>query len=611
MRILFFSLSIFILLRPSLSQDFNRASIDSLVEEGKVIYYASPSKALATGRKIVELSEAISYEQGAFEGLRLIGNSHYLMGRLDSAAYCMLMLLEKAYQTENLGMQADVMIDIGQTYDKIGLHSLAFDYFKQAHEIRLKAGEPERLSVTFINLGYHYYLRDMLDSALVYYDYTEAILDTIPLTYTKPFLYNERGGVYLKQGLYDKAREEINKAIALNNQLGNNWDLAYNYVLLADLEHAVSNNMLAMVYAKKALKISQENNISIEFDLIYKIMSEINDSQGNHALALDYLNKSYAYRDSLNLALTDQKILAVDHYKRQKDNEIENLRLVNENLAQESQISSQRVILASTLSVLILVISAALILYRQNKKLHLAQGKIESQNSDLKKLNVTKNKLFSIITHDIRNPIHNINGMLQLARDGMITGEDFKKFAGSLVDQTSKISSLSTTLINWSKSQESGMSAEAQPLKVDDLITNSMQYLGDLSNQKHIALEHSTNPQLTALADPSMMLLVLNNLFTNAIKFTPENGRIEVSSRWEDDMAVISIVDNGIGIPQDLMQSLNKGHVLTQSGTDGEEGTGIGLLLTLELIALQGGKLSAEQNEKQGSTFSIFLPSSK
>lgn len=609
MRRLYVSLLVFCSFNV-FAQSVSVSDLDSMIVETKDIYYTSPSTALLMSRKILSLSDSINYENGRLEGLRWIGNSHYLMGRLDSAMHYMLLLLDETYKYGNRAIQADVMLDIGQTYDKIGLYSLSYDYLRQAHEIRLEIGDAERLSVTFINLAYHYYLRDELDTALYLYQRTETILDTIPLTFTKPFLYNEVGGVYLKQGRYQEARDKINQALELNIQLENNWDLSYSYVMLAQLEYLVGNTQEAEQSALKALSISRDNNISLEYDIIFKILSDVKGSQGLHNKALDYLEKSYSYRDSLNLALMDQKILALDYYKGQKENEIQTLKLVNDNLAQETQLKGQRYLLIAGALILSLTLIGILVLYNQKNQLVLAQKKIRDQNQTLKELNVTKNKLFSVITHDIRNPLSNINSMLQLARDGLISPEDFSKFAGSMIDQTDRISSLSTTLIDWSKSQLSSLSAEKSEVDLDQLIESSVKDLRFLADGKNVNLIcDGGRLEQPIMADPSMLLLVINNLLTNAIKFTPEGGEVTIVTQAIDGETTIQVKDSGVGIQANLIDQLKEGKVESELGTSGEKGTGIGLTLTMDLVTLQGGTLEAYPNPDGGSTFVIKLPS--
>lgn len=599
---------IFIYSGIGFGQNYTQSELDTLIKEAKEVYYASPETSMEMAEDILNLSDSLSYQRGRFEALRLIGNSYYLMGRLDSAAIYMLQLLEQAYDANDYGMQADVMIDIGQTYDKIGLHSLAYDYFRQAHNIRLRIGTVDRLAVTFINLAYHYYLRDELDSALYYYGNTKAILDSIPLNYTTPFLYNELGGVYLKQGKIPEARKSIDKAMELNRQLNNNWDLSFNYVMLAELELSENNIRKAEEYASRALSISEENNIALEYDLIYKILSEVNAKQGRMDAALDYLEMSYSYADSLELALTNQKYLALNNYKQQKESEIANLVLKNENLSQTAQISNQRYILISILAVLFITLFAVGVLFFQNKKLSLAQAKIQEQNSDLRDLNTIKNKLFSIITHDIRNPLSNINGMLKLAKDGHITPDDFNQYAGSLVDQTDKLNDLSETLIKWSRSQQQGMEANLEPVDIDKLIQQSVDYVKYMADNKGVSLLYESRTCNPYKLDPNMMMLVFNNLLTNAIKFTPKEGEILVFIEDDEEKTEIHISDTGIGIEPSLIEDLKAGKVVSNPGTDNEMGTGIGLMLTLDLVTFNGGKLTATKNEISGSTFTITLP---
>ncbi len=590
------------------TQKIDMAKIDTLVSKAKSIYYASPDSAMILANRIIALSESINYSSGKFEGLRLVGNSHFLKGRLDSAAYYMFMLLDLAYEANDLGMQADVMIDIGQTYDKIGLHSLAYDYFWQSHNIRLKTGNAERLSITFINLAYHYYLRDQLDSALYFYDKTEIILDTIPLTYTKPFLFNELGGVYFKQGKVELAREYIQKAINLNIHLNNNWDLSFNYIMMANIEMAERNINKAEEYANLALKTSKESNISIENDLIYKILSDVKKEQGLFEKALEYIDKSYSYSDSLDQALNDQKILALDQYKREKENEISKLKLTNENLEQESRLRIQTLITAGALLILAITIVQLLLLFRQNKKLKSARMVIEDQNADLKDLNQIKSKLFSIITHDIRNPLSNINGMLKLAKDGQITREEFNTYAGSLLDQTDKLNKLSETLINWSKSQQKGLTANLESIDLDTIIVQSISYVKYMADSKDISIEYKHKQVEKVKADPNMLMLIFNNLLTNAIKFTPQKGKVLIEISELDKYIEVQVKDTGIGINSDLLENIKEGNIETQIGTDKEKGSGVGLLLTLDLIAFNGGKLWAENNEDGGSSFYVSFP---
>ena len=137
------------------------------------------------------------------------------------------------------------------------------------------------------------------------------------------------------------------------------------------------------------------------------------------------MQRSYRYSDSLNLVLRNQKIIALDHYLSQKESEIQNLKLTNENLSQKAEISNQRLFILAILLVLLIAFIAIYFLFRTINRLNHAKQKIAEQNRNLTDLNTTKSKLLAILTHDIRNPFNNINGMLELARDGHISSEDF------------------------------------------------------------------------------------------------------------------------------------------------------------------------------------------
>ncbi|MEM9327031.1 MAG: tetratricopeptide repeat-containing sensor histidine kinase [Bacteroidota bacterium] len=586
----------------------DRDHLDVLIEKTQEVYYARPDSALSMARDALAIASSIGYEEGKLLALRWIGNSHYLMGRLDSASVYMLDLLDRAYDQGNLGVQADVMIDIGQTYDKIGMHSLAYDYFLQAHKIRIGMQNGERMTVTAINLAYHHFIRGKMDSALHYYELTQRIFDTIPTTHTTPFLYSELAAVYLKQGRFEEARVNIDSALRINEAQENYWDLATTYVTLAQLELAEGNAAAAEEAVSAAIDISVESKVSLDYDAIYQMIAQVKMSQGRYREALDYLTMSYQYADSLDLALRDQKILALDYYKREKENQIATLKLMNENDRKDSQITKQQYLLASFGVFLLLTFAAAALLYRQNGRLRLAQGKIENQNQDLKVLNSTKGKLFSIITHDIRNPLAHLNSMLKMVRNGEITREEFTEFTGLLVDHTNRLTTLSETLIDWSKSQELGLSAEKQSVDISRLIAGSVRDLSQIAKDKGINLEYSNGQPVEVNVDPTMMTLALNNLLTNAIKFTPSKGNVTVHTVLQGKYVKILIEDSGIGIDPDLIRDLRQGDVRTQRGTDNERGSGIGLMLTFDLIVLNGGELEAVKNQGRGSTFTITLP---
>ncbi len=585
-----------------------QAEIDSLIEEVKRTYYGRPDSALQMAREALDMATEIGYDEGRLRGLRWIGNAHFLLGRLDSAATYMLRLLDIAYDEGNLSVQADVMIDIGQTYDEIDMHSLAFDYFSQAHEIRLKMGDPERIAVTTINLAYHYLLRGELDSALVYYGRTQKIYENTPELEPNSFLYNELSSVYLQQGRYDEARESINIAIELDKETNNNWNLCYDYVVLAQLELELGDVSKAEGLVLDALRISEESGVVIEKDLIYKMLSDLKTRQGKYREALDYLTMGYQYADSLNLTRRGQKILALDHYKREKENQIATLELTSENHRKDDQIMRQRFLIISIAIVLVVTFGAAGLLFRQNRRLASAQSKIEDQNVDLKLLNSSKSKLFSIVTHDIRNPLAHLNSMLKMVANGEITKEEFTEFTGLLVDHTDRLTTLSETLIDWSRSQEVGLSAEKEAVNISDLIARSVDQLSHMADEKSIELKYENGQQVDVQVDPTMMTLALNNLLTNAIKFTPTAGEIVIRAKAKSKKVKIHIEDSGVGIDPDLIDNLKKGDVRTQRGTDNERGTGIGLMLTLDLIVLNGGRLDAVKNEEKGSTFTITLP---
>ena len=331
--------------------------------------------------------------------------------------------------------------------------------------------------------------------------------------------------------------------------------------------------------------------------------------QGNYRESLDYLQRSYRYSDSLNLVLTNQKIIALDHYLSQKESEIQNLKLTNENLSQKAEISNQRLFILAILLVLLIAFIAIFFLFRTINRLNHAKQKIAEQNRNLTDLNTTKSKLLAILTHDIRNPINNINGMLELARDGHITSEDFTMYAGALADQTDRLKMMSETLIKWSKSQNEGIKISKRESNISQLVSESFSYVNYLSEKKGIALNSNISAS-KVFADKEMLLIVLNNLLTNAIKFTNRGGTVSLISEEIYEGVKIVVRDTGVGVDEKIIENIMTGHVHTSLGTDKEKGSGIGLMLAVDFVTLHGGSIQAYQNADVGSSFELELPNS-
>lgn len=246
-------------------------------------------------------------------------------------------------------------------------------------------------------------------------------------------------------------------------------------------------------------------------------------------------------------------------------------------------------------------------LKQNNDQLYAQKQIIESQTEILKQLDTTKNRLFSIISHDLRSPLAALKNIIQLLNNQHINSEEFTEISKRLQQNVDVVYAMLENLLLWSLSQMEGIKPKIQQIDLNELIEESISLFTEIYSQKQINLNNRSSPNLLAYADEHQLQTVIRNLLNNAIKFTPINGKINISGRMVKDYVNIKISDSGIGIKKDDLQKIFSNPKIN-SGTAGEKGTGFGLFLCKELIEKNGGNIAVSSEFGKGTSVEISLP---
>jgi signal transduction histidine kinase len=237
--------------------------------------------------------------------------------------------------------------------------------------------------------------------------------------------------------------------------------------------------------------------------------------------------------------------------------------------------------------------------------------KINLQNKELKELNATKDRFFSIIAHDLRGPIGSIMQISELiARKGDVDEDTLYFFLESQKDLSKNTFQLLENLLNWARSNTNQIEYYPEMLEVNSIINASVGAVDYQANVKNISVTTTCPAQIQVYADENMVRFVIRNLLSNAVKYTPKGGAISISiATTVNDTVVVSIKDTGIGMPQKIMENLFRIDASNyRPGTDGESSSGLGLLLCKEFAEKNGGMIWAESEEGKGSVFSFSIP---
>jgi signal transduction histidine kinase len=235
---------------------------------------------------------------------------------------------------------------------------------------------------------------------------------------------------------------------------------------------------------------------------------------------------------------------------------------------------------------------------------------LEEQTVQLTELNSLKNKLFSVISHDLKTPMYALRNLFQNVQEYNLPPDEIKKLLPDVVNELNYTTGLMENLLQWAKSQMQSNSVRPQQLEVVNVITEVTQLLTIQAEAKNIRLESHVDQPFQVYADRDMANLVLRNLVANAIKFTPENGKITIRAKENRSFIEISVTDTGVGISKENLDKLFHEYY-TSKGTANESGTGLGLMLCKEFLAKNGGQMRVESEEGKGSTFSFTLPRSE
>lgn len=241
---------------------------------------------------------------------------------------------------------------------------------------------------------------------------------------------------------------------------------------------------------------------------------------------------------------------------------------------------------------------------------HQAEKALQASETRLQELNATKDKFFSIIAHDLKGPFTSIIGFCEILSMHIKNNnlENIEKFTDIIHNSSLKAMDLLTNLLEWARLQSGRIKFNPQPVKINSIIDDVLSLLDSSIQRKSIALSRQVNEEIIIQADREMLSNVFRNLVSNAIKYTPQDGSINIKVAEQEDAFLITISDTGVGItPSNQVKLFRIDTHYSTRGTMNEEGTGLGLILCMEFIEKHGGKIWVESEPGKGSKFCFTI----
>lgn len=251
------------------------------------------------------------------------------------------------------------------------------------------------------------------------------------------------------------------------------------------------------------------------------------------------------------------------------------------------------------------------VIEKKTLEINLLNKKLTESERHLKELNANKDKYFSILSHDLKSPFNSLIGFTGILTEDFdtLTKDEIKKYVGFITASTNNLYNLIENLLHWSKLQRNIYEFIPCQLNLKARLTEVYDLLSGIAQRKNISINIMIDEKLTVKADPDMLHSILQNLITNAIKFTMQGGSVTVSAAKINTAVEISIKDSGVGIKESDIEKLFKiGKSFSTKGTNNEQGSGLGLILVKEMVEKHGGSIRVESELNKGTNFYLLLP---
>ncbi len=553
---------------------------------------------------------------------------------------------------------------ISECYDAYGAYyyysdvAKSIEYYLKSLQIQEKYEESESLLSRIVNIGSLYGRIDQKEKAIEYLLRGAKIADDTNQKYVKSTIYNNLAAIYFDSGNVEKSKHYLEEALIIASQLKDElmvcgivvnlgelyqrekqYDKAMDYYRkglanaaiknvpeqkiytlhnIATLYYDLKDYKTSVKYAEEALTIAKKLDITLHNVELYKVLTENYEQLHDYKAALENQKFYKIYNDSLFNIQNTAKIAEIQSKYDFDAAEKENMLLKKDNKIQALTIAKQQNQQLLLLILLFLILLTIALVYTKMKKdrkmnvlLSAKNEEINLKSQELEKANMAKDKFFTILAHDLRNPFNSILGSLEILHTeyDALSDNERRQFIELITNSAVSTNKLLTNLLEWSMVQRGTISFDKKDNNLSALIRESVNLHQNLALNKNIEIKNNVSKKVMAFFDKKSISVTINNLINNAIKFTPPKGKVTISAERNDGHVSVSVRDTGVGISPSKLKSLLKIEgAKSTPGTDSEPGTGLGLILCKEFIEKNNGEIKISSEEGKGSNFEILLP---
>jgi two-component system sensor histidine kinase/response regulator len=553
-----------------------------------------------------------------------IGITYFSKGQLSNALDFyykgLFIALKNSYTTTS----AEIYNDIGVVLQSMEVYPNALENYKKAAQVFETTNNKQAMGTINENIGEVLLAQAKYDEAITY------LLKSINIA-KKQDDKDGLSSVYTDLGLCYANKNQMKLAIAYLDtslQIATKFKIVYNqayalngyatvYNLMKDYKNAYKYAIHGEIYAIKLGNISVRSNAALQLN---KAMAGLGKFKDANRLLNEYIDLKNQVNDNESI----QKLTSYNYELGFAEKKRQLTQQQHErDLIYQQKIKSQRLINAIFLIIILAMIVTVGIYYRQKRKQQKINALLEDRNHEilqqktniddqaekLNDLNVLKDRLISILAHDLRAPLSTLRGLFDLLQDDSISHHELLEMIPNVLKKLEYTSDFLDTLLFWINSQMENFDASVKNFSIKELVSFEIDSYLEQAALKGIKLVDSIPNDLSALADPNSIRIVIRNLITNALKFSREHDTIEITAWQDNDQQItIKVKDTGVGMSADQREKLFKGKVNSKVGTKNESGTGMGMLFCKDLVERCHGKIWVTSEPGVGTEFMFTVP---
>ncbi len=539
-----------------------------------------------------------------------IGTSYIVLGNNTEALRYFLMALKVWEQVDSKSGRGSCLSNIARMYSALGNKEKALNYINQSIALQKGCGDIQSIVHCYMNAVSIFNAMDNDSAAIAVCTEAIRLADSAGQRSELTLMLIDRGMSYFHAGDYDNAFADYMKCLEPPVDRTAPSIIAQAHIGLGEVWMARGNARKSIPHLEKAYALFRENEMDDQTGAAADELGRAYEQVGDYSNALKYTRVGHAINDSLFSVenARQQQQLQFDYELEKKENRIG--RLEKEKLIAEATSQRQRETLWGLLGGLAFVLVIAILLYRSRTKEKRSKETIAGQAEKLTELNTFKDKIFSVLSHDLRGPINSISTTVDMLDEAEMSPEEFIELKPEMKRQLGALTFLLDNLLKWSKNYVLGDTAtRSERVDLHKMARQNIALLQAPARNKNITVINNIPQGFVVTCDSGDMDIIIRNLLSNAIKFTNVNGTITLSATADGKTARLRITDDGVGMTPEQIEKLflTTSHTSTY-GTKGEAGTGLGLPLCYEFVKANEGDIQVSSEVNVGTTFTVILP---